>query len=195
MRKSRLSRFNDVKAQLIAISDEFINNYFPNGKPSVFYEIQVNYTKFKEGYHILECPVRDIHYYWKLPYFNGRPSESDIEKAMEMLECDLKPQLIFIATETADHCSWAHPVTAFDDFESGRRCSFSREKLEPELASLIDTFVPKEGQFKCRYCGKATDNASKVVGTIIARQYPGMRASFDYCSKTCHSYDQMGHEG
>jgi hypothetical protein len=52
-----------------------------------------------------------------------------------------------------------------------------------------------EKRFKCRYCGKDTPVSEKYVGTIYARQYPGGKKAFDYCSMKCRGHDQMGHEG
>ena len=75
------------------------------------------------------------------------------------------------------------------------KASLIPEELEPEIARLKALYNCKEGQFKCGYCGKATDEDKKVKDVVIARQYPGMRKEFDYCSTKCASYNQMAHEG
>ena len=200
MRQSRLAVFNEVKAQLDAKGEEFIKQYFCHlSPPKVFYEIRVNYRTHPEiGYHIAECPVTQVTYYWQLPWFNKRPTPEDIEKLRALLDSTLDSKWIRIHTAIAGEGSWAHAPALFGDtWERGQpQCSFDREDLEPELARLIETYVPKPGQFKCRYCSKATDESKKVKGTIISRQYSGFQSrEFGYCSKECNCFDQMAHEG
>ena len=196
MKQSRLSQFNAIRDLLDARAEAFIDERFPAGRPSTFYQIDVNYTKYKEGYHIAECPVTQIRYSWSLPWFSARPSAEQIELARRKIDCAMGDENVFLHTANGN-ASWAVPLSRVDDiqYQCGLPCSFDRQRLEPELSRLIAVYVPKEGQFKCKQCGKATDNAKKYVGTIIARQYPGMRAKFDFCSRECASHCQMGHEG
>lgn len=204
MRQSRLSRFNAVKAALDAKGDVFIEEYiakhFNGERPTKFYEICVNHiTHPGIGYHIAELPVASISYHWSLPYFDRRPSEDNIETAIKLLDHELDPKRIFVLTKVNERLgtsSWAHPITLFDNPEPGKASvTFTPGALDGELSRLIDIFVPKKGQFRCRYCNKATDKEKKVSGVIIARQYHNMRAEFDYCSSQCHTHDQMAHEG
>jgi hypothetical protein len=196
MRQSRLSQFNEIKSSLDARAEAFIDECFPVGRPSTFYMIDVNYMKHKEGYNIAECPVTKITYSWNLPWFKVRPSDEQVRIAAVKLHSMMKNENVFLHTEN-DNASFAVPLPRMDDFlnRCSLPCSFDRQKLEPELARLIEVYVCKEGQFKCKQCGAATDNAKKYVGTIFARQYPGMRAQFDFCSHECASHCQMGHEG
>ena len=204
MRQSRLSRFNAVKDELDAKGDAFVEEYIAEHlageTPTKFYEISVNHvTHPGVGYHIAELPVVNIGYHWKLPWFDKRPSEDNIDAARKLLDEPLDPKWIMVNTEFAKSygkSSWSHSIALFDNPEPGMASvSFVPGALDEDLARLIDVFVPKAGQFKCRYCGKATDEGKKVRGVIIARQYPNMRAEFDYCSGQCATHDQMAHEG
>jgi hypothetical protein len=195
MRQSNLTKFNEIKSQLDAKGAAFAHAHFGGNPPQAYYKIDVNYTTHPGvGYHIAEMPVTSIRYAWRLPYFSKRPSDADVEKARALLGEEMKPEGLYLHS-TVGATSLSVPVAALDAFSNGQQCSRSREKLEPILADLIAVYVLKDGQFACRYCRKATDEKSKHVGVIIARQYPGGRKSFDYCSAKCNSHDQMGHEG
>ncbi len=196
MRQSNLTKFNEIKSRLDAKGAEFANVHFAGSLPSSFYQIDVNYTLHPGvGYHIAERPVTEVRYAWRLPYFNKRPSDADVEKARLLLDQEMKLENLFMDWRVGN-TSGAAPVTDLDAFPvGGRKISLDRKNLEPILAGLIAVYVPMEGQFCCKYCRKATDEKSKHIGTIIARQYPGGRKAFDYCSRQCHGGDQMGHEG
>ena len=86
MRQSRLEQFNEIKERLAAKGEGFIQQYFCGNAPKVFYEIRVNYRTHPEiGYHIAECPVTQITYYWQLPWFNKRPTPEDVDKVRALL--------------------------------------------------------------------------------------------------------------
>jgi hypothetical protein len=204
VRRSRLSQFNEIKAQLEAKGAAFVAECFKDGRPTVFYEIKIDFVKYPgQGYHIAECPVTDIRYGWQFvwaPWCRKRPSVEDVAKMRQMLDTPPDASHVLVCSELRESygkVSWANPLAYFDNPRPGygEYYSFHRENLADKLAYLIETYIPKEGQFKCHYCGKATDNAKKIRGTVIAAQYPNMRAEFDYCSGECNGHDQMAHEG
>jgi hypothetical protein len=205
MRQSRLAQFNELKAQLEEKGQAFVDECFPDVRPTVFYTIRMDCINHpKEKYTIAECPVTGVRYHWQLPYNDGkhRPSVKDVEKARLLLDAPMDDSHVLLHTEWkwGDGYKYtstgAEPLADFYKHRPGYAyVSFDRATLEPILADLIATYVPKEGQFCCHYCGKATDNAKKIHGTVIAAQYPNMRGHFDYCSAQCNGHDQMAHEG
>jgi len=126
-------------------------------------------------------------------WFQKRPSREQVAKMEAFAEQPLDPTDICIHVQQEN--GRKSTGVRLNDLSEEKTWSICKDTIEARAAHLREIYIPKEGQFKCRYCGKATDNDQKVVGTIIARQYPNMRAKFDYCSSQCNSYDQMAHEG
>lgn len=124
-------------------------------------------------------------------YYVKRPSSTQVEAIQNIAQMDIDDQRICIHYHT-DRFSAAKRLS---DIVSGSSMFMTREQAEAKAVELREMFVAKEGQFNCRGCGRATDNEKKLTRTIIARQYPGRRKDFDYCSDQCAACDQMAHEG
>ena len=180
------------------IGDKFCISHFPDGFPEKIYEISVNFTKYENGYFIREGIVTDVGYSFRgelrKPWFDKRPSRKDVEKIKEMSEKILTEVLdknnIFIHLRL-ENTTWATSLEALDN----GKASLDEDSLILERERLIEKYIPKEGQFKCSYCGCATDDNMKLTEEIISRQYRNFRKKFDYCSSKCASHDQMAHEG
>ena len=154
----------------------------------------------KKDAFVIECnPVIDCEYSWPLPHVQKRASRADAAQIRALYESTAPLSFSNIYFRFVSHglygkCSWSYSwQKIIDDPTMGL--------LESELAAkrdgMIAQYIAREGQFCCRYCGTATDQANKVVRVIISRTYKdtGMRRSFEYCSETCGAHDQMGHEG
>ncbi|KKN77940.1 hypothetical protein LCGC14_0355050 [marine sediment metagenome] len=124
-------------------------------------------------------------------YFVKRPSNEQV-MAIQGLSCqpiEFDRVLIYVRSENFSAAAYLNDVL------NGKTWSTSKAAMESRAKELCTIYIAGEGQFCCQYCGKATDDANRVTATIIARQYPGMRKAFDYCSNRCAGHDQMAHEG
>lgn len=126
-------------------------------------------------------------------YFKKRPTREQIRDLMDVGPVSEDEAFISITKEGAQTCQMM--AVTLSKLCQSENHFLKQEDAEARSRFLKDVYIPKFGQFACRYCGKATDNDKKYVGTVFARQYPGGRQKFDYCSTRCASYDQMAHEG
>ncbi len=143
-----------------------------------------------QKYEPQEWVVDKIRYNTAM-YIRTNPTNEQVQRVQDMVEQDIEPALVVLHVRQ-DNSSTGVKLS---DLQEGKIWSTSRSAIVERAAELCEIYIPKDGQFSCRYCRKATDDKDKFVGTIIARQYPGMRAKFDYCSGRCASHDQMAHEG
>ena len=124
-------------------------------------------------------------------WFAKRPSREQVSEIERVAAGPIELERVSLHVYQKNSSTACKP----SDLSEAKTWSLSAEVSAARAQELRDIYIPKEGQFCCRYCGKATDEGAKITSTIIARQYPGMRKSFDYCSARCGSYDQMAHEG
>jgi len=196
---TNLEKYKKYEAIMDKLGHDFAMSFFPNGLPDKVYRVSINHTKYKNGYYVQEAKVDKIMYHFKenfrKPYFDKRPNRenvSKIKKIVEGLTCqDLNEEDICLHVSDG-RTSWGMHLK---DFKEGNNASFVKNTLEPIVKGLVEKYVPKEGQFKCEYCGKATDIDKKVVDTVISRQYTNFKKEFDYCSGRCAAHNQMAHEG
>ena len=124
-------------------------------------------------------------------WFAKKPSREQVSEIERIAAGSIAQERVFLHVCKKNSSTACKP----SDLLEAKAWSLSAEVIATRAQELRDIYIPKEGQFCCRYCGKATDESAKITSTVIARQYPGMRKSFDYCSARCGSYDQMAHEG
>ena len=124
-------------------------------------------------------------------WFAKRPSREQVSEIERIAAVPIARERVCLHVRQKNSSTACKPP----DLSEAKTWSLSAEVIATRAQELRDIYIPKEGQFCCRYCAKATDEGAKITSTIIARQYPGMRKSFDYCSARCGSYDQMAHEG
>jgi CRISPR/Cas system-associated endonuclease/helicase Cas3 len=144
----------------------------------------------------------------RMPNYKKRPSAKVVESIKASYEkfmaSEMNNEEIRVGFETVDErwkSSWSIRLAEYNN----KKYSTDKDDLEKTLAIEIQeydrVYVAKEGQFKCAYCGKATDDDLKVKKEIIFRTRNSwgkacvIRITNDYCSTTCGSHDQMAHEG
>ena len=128
-------------------------------------------------------------------WFNKRPSREQVSEIEKVVDRPLDPDCAMLGVEWRDSVGATSAAVKLSDIEAGERFYLTEAEAAAEASKMREAYIAKDGQFCCQYCGRATDDAARVQGTIIARQYPGMRRTSDYCSQQCVSYDQMAHEG
>ena len=138
--------------------------------------------------------VTDIH--GRSPngtYFNKRPSKNAVTIMEEAASAKAELDGVFIGivrTGAIGRTSASAKLSVIGDMYF-----LTKQEAEKKACTFREKYICKADQFNCKYCSVATDNDLKITSTVIARQYPNMRAEFDYCSSRCASYDQMAHEG
>lgn len=165
--------------------------------PKRYYQIDINYTKYKDGYFIQELPVTYADYrhgFYRIP----KPTRLDIAKLQSYLDAppELTADKIFLHWHT-DHTSGADPLSKIGIADG--RLAWTAEALEPKLKYLIDTYSPKEGHIACAYCGKQRKPEDIHYERIWSPNWKHQGNRSDprpYCKDDhCAGYDQMRHEG
>lgn len=141
------------------------------------------------NYHILRVESVSL-------FFDKRPSNEQVASMERISEMPLELKRIFLHVRVKrERFGTTSAAVNIPDLQRGNKYSTTEDAVKARAVELQELYLTKDGQFKCRYCGKATDNDKKHVGTVIAAQYPGGRKDFDYCSGRCAGHDQMAHEG
>lgn len=135
--------------------------------------------------------VEKVGYRMDGAYFAKRPSNEQVAAAQKLSGESLQEDRIILFVKAGNSSTGLK----LSDLHEGKAWSISRETIEARAAVLREIYIAKDGQFCCAYCGHATDTAKKMTRDVIARQYPGMRKAFDYCSEQCACHHQMAHEG
>lgn len=184
-RKTLLEQYQEMQGERQMMAEHIVAKAI-GPLPSVVYEVGPPGRNYEPQEWIIEkIGAKDPMGTW----FDKRPTRKVIE-AMKAAP-PVAEQDVYIHVQNGK--GWSTAIS-LEGLENGR-WSFNRDEIERKAEAMREKYVAKEGEFNCKHCNRATDEAKKVRGTIIARQYPNMRATFDFCSQECHSHHQMAHEG
>lgn len=127
-------------------------------------------------------------------YFKKRPSKDQVELMRSACDEPIAADAVILEVQYA-RPTGGTTTMAFTLAAKGEKWQLNASEWADKVLELQDLYILKDDQFSCAYCRKATDHNKKVTSAVIARQFPGMRKEFDYCSSQCAAYNQMAHEG
>ena len=168
---------------------EYLSGLFHNGLPEKIYALGKTEMEEREvtGCHIFKNGI------YKSSEKMSNVEVGHIRAFVENMSFSLDDVRISYKQKYSTYA--VSGAVKYSEVMAGEMLSFDRSVLEEKQKANYEKYHLKDGDIPCTYCGKAIPKTSAIKDYVIARQYPGGRKDFLYCSGQCASYNQMAHEG
>jgi len=217
--RTNLEKYKYYKGIIDRFGAYFCSTFFPDGLPTVAYDIDVDRHEREEGKHgyfIRRIQVTDIIYHYPKEisqhwWYEGcgkgkKPTREKVLSAKRACEAlnshDMSDSNICFHVRDG-RTSWG---LHFKDFKEDGYASFDWEELELRMKRLAEKYTSdrraedqdkKQGKIPCERCGKYKAKKDLFEGEITYRMNGELRKKLgQYCKGTsCFSNEQMAHEG